>query len=805
MENDLLKMSLIQGKEFNKYQTKIKKYANKTRIKEGFVSAEQEMMLRPEDKGYISVLKNQQNATELTNKSNKEDLEDFKNLQAKYSDLLVKYINMQTSIGNKSLSHINRVSSNNPYLNKNIRFTDGTLCYVTNHGIAKQYPNMNVYNGIVGKNGCPPKEYISLDMSWSSDYVKGSTIPTNPPLIIGTNMVGGQSCGYEGDNIYASKLTNNPNSSYVGCYNNASKHSESAMFLNTNGYTTFDKCQEYALNGGYQYFGMQDVQSDGTASCLVSNDITEIQMYGDGTNQATSISLWSSNTLTGHPNKAQLVGTGQITITDSSDKVVSNINKVVSGCENGGKSSIVSATYGGNCKAPIGNVTSKVIDKLGCNSVSSCSIPISNQTFGDPTPNCRKSFDIEYRCGSGRFTKNISRAEGQTMILDCDPYIQQHCQFYLILQDDGDVCIYKGSDPSNSKLKVWSSGTSGKQKDNNPDWVASKSKFGKNYLKLGETLASDEWISSTSGSIKMVMQLDGNLVLYTSEIKQGCKKVGEKVFGGPSINAVYKLDVQGNPATLGKIGYVDSDANLKEYPDSMVGFTNDYQIYLNTDSTGNYLLSMSSIDEKDCQNKCNGNNKCAGYVYDGSTKTCWLKDRGEIKKQASKTSVLGVRNPKLANSKTCSSKIINVDTIQYDNYVNGVNMTPDEECNTSLVSREEQMQFDKIKNELYILGENIATKMENLYNQNNKVYEKLDMYEAQFKKDMQKYKDLNIKIRKELELDSRNNIEGMRTLTDIDGMLSDSDLRVLYENYSYILWSILAVGILTITINTIKK
>jgi hypothetical protein len=56
-----------------------------------------------------------------------------------------------------------------------------------------------------------------------------------------------------------------------------------------------------------------------------------------------------------------------------------------------------------------------------------------------------------------------------------------------------------------------------------------------------------------------------------------------------------------------------------------------------------------------------------------------------------------------------------------------------------------------------------------------------------------------------------NNIEGMQNLSnsldfnDLNGLLTDSDLRVLQENYSYIMWSILAVGLLTITINTMKK
>jgi hypothetical protein len=111
------------------------------------------------------------------------------------------------------------------------------------------------------------------------------------------------------------------------------------------------------------------------------------------------------------------------------------------------------------------------------------------------------------------------------------------------------------------------------------------------------------------------------------------------------------------------------------------------------------------------------------------------------------------------------------------------------------------------------LGQDIASKMETLYNQDNRIYEKLDTNAAQFKKDLQNYITTNIKISKELEIQSNNNVEGMQNqsntknlnINDINGMLSDTDLRVLQENYSYIMWSILAVGVLTITINTMKK
>ena len=42
-----------------------------------------------------------------------------------------QYSDIQQKISNSSLATINRVSSNNQYLGKNLQFTDGTIVYVT--------------------------------------------------------------------------------------------------------------------------------------------------------------------------------------------------------------------------------------------------------------------------------------------------------------------------------------------------------------------------------------------------------------------------------------------------------------------------------------------------------------------------------------------------------------------------------------------------------------------------------------------------------------------------------------------------
>lgn len=610
-----------------------------------------------------------------------------------------------------------------------------------------------------------------------------------------------------------------------------------AMIYNASsiGYTTFDDCKKYAIDNNYQYFGLQDLQSDGTAQCLVSNDYQRTINYGDASKQVTMIPLWWSSTTNGQQYMMQVVGSGQITLYDINNKAIFNTNNAVPECNNWGTLIVDSATYGGNCKAPIGNVTSKVATDLGCNWKDSCSIPISNATFGDPAPGCKKGFDIAYKCGGSPFSRNLTPAEGQTMILDCKDYMQTSCQFFLILQDDGNMCLYKGKDPSDQKDAVWCAMTNGKQKGSNPDWVASKGKYGRNYMRTGETLATNEWIGSNDGTIKLIMQSDGNLVLYTSETKSGCSTKDNINYGGPWVNAVYKIEPTGNKSSLGKVAYIDSDTKLKEYPSSLLSYSNQYQLLNDFDSAGNDIAQVnpSSNNVQGCIDECNANGDCAGFVYQPNGNSCYLKNSamypsGEKQYYPNSGITLGVRRPQIGSSvnRACSRDIVDIDSIQYDHYIKGDPMTTETKCGTSIVLGEDKNTLTNLQNSMLSVGEQIANQTDKLYTKNQNITNTMNQNSVQFNKNVDMYKANDSKIKSELNLPGRfqtetksksSKREGMRTIdsssesdkkltmNDINSMLSDTDIRVLQENYSYIFWSILAVGLLTITVNQIKK
>ena len=669
----------------------------------------------------------------FTNNTSSNDLDDINKLHIEFSDLMAQYNIIQKDIHNKSTDAINRISTNNPYLNKIIRFSNDETFYVTNKGIAKYIPSTEILKTINAPT-------ININIPWN-DILRnpGNIIQTKPTLITGTPLILGQTLRNEGLNIFATNIINNPTTSYIGCYND-----NKTEIITELGYTTFNKCQNYAINNSYQYFGFQNYKPDGTAQCIVSNDLIDLTNNGNANIITKPIPIWTSNTSNGEQNIAQLQGTGQIVITKTDGTIISQINSGVSDCNNWGTILVDSATFGGNTGNSIGNITNKI---SYCNYKNNCTIPISasgfelthdslrpnsivddkstiNDTISQPntqiklsdltrldrsnkqlnppnsknniegftnsfTSNFKPAFDIVYKCGdSTPISKRLNNAEGQTMILDCNNYIQTTCQFYLLLEDNGNMVIVKGKDTSENKGVIWSSDTTNKNIDINSEWIASKGKYGRNYLKMGETLAMGEWIGSSNGSTKLIMELDGNLVLYAAKNSDGCKKFNDKILGGSNINSVYKLNEKGNINNLGKIGYVDHNSTLREYPKSMINFSNTYQTYKHTNSPGNDIKSIITTDQTDCEQSCNNTSDCAGYVYQSDNKTCVLKKENNFIKETNNNFTLGVRDKSLINNSSCSNQMINVDTLEYSNYIKGDDMNSDINCSESIMNPE---------------------------------------------------------------------------------------------------------------------
>jgi hypothetical protein len=580
---------------------------------------------------------------------------------------------------------------------------------------------------------------------------------------------------------------------------------------------TYDMCKDDAINNGYKYFGLQNMNpSTGYGYCAVSNDEIRATKYGPSTITSSNIPLWSSNTQ-GNPGcSAILNNQGSLSVVNSSgasifsSSAISATNGEYIGCYGDNPDRAMTLINDGkglqrynydSCQkiAQDGNYKYFALQNsiTGQNAACSVSNDWSQTSKYGLANNCTK---LSNGIVSGGGWANAVYGNSPSG------------QFYLLLDNNSSgvitMGIYRGSGPTNNQGFIWSAKINGLTKDPNPNYVSTKGKYGQNWITVGSTLAPGDFIGTTNGSAYLIMQSDGNLVLYTSQMKDNCVAGSNNTLGGGvNATALYDLNAIGNPGSMGKIGFIDNDANLREYPSSMIGKSTNYEIIQNYDAPDNNLPNMpltnTTVDA--CKTSCNNNNDCNGFVYDNNRKLCYLKNNDTYPKgKKNRTSGIDLytRTPNLKNNFLCPKTLTNIDSVHYDNYVKGNKMTPEDTCNMRLLSNEDNAKLNSISTKLNDISKKIINQINKLYNDNVSINHTMDVGEQTIDDDFKMYFQLKKKIEQIMD---RNKIEPMLNMNDLNTMATDSDLIVLQNNYQYVLWSIIAVGIVIITINNIKK
>jgi len=122
--------ALNQGIKFKNYQNKFANHLDKKNmyVKEGFET-------QTSNTSEANVLTNQTN--EIVKENDFSDKEaEIDKLRTQYQEKMTEYQALMDKINGDANSYLDRVN-NNPYLNKNIRFTTGHVCYVTQQGVVK--------------------------------------------------------------------------------------------------------------------------------------------------------------------------------------------------------------------------------------------------------------------------------------------------------------------------------------------------------------------------------------------------------------------------------------------------------------------------------------------------------------------------------------------------------------------------------------------------------------------------------------------------------------------------------------------
>ena len=710
---------------------------------------------------------------------------------------------LSTTIVSDDTKFITRTDRSNPYINKlgstgnvkgPISFRSlGSGGYVTNMGLYKPFPNSAALNATKGKNGCPTENGNMVYDNYTASMKQGS------------NMVSGQSCGNEGNLVYVNELISNPTSTYVGCFMNTATASSAPAMFKISDSETYGSCMKKAANNGYQYFGLSEYnETTNRGACLVGSNETTIKQYGPPS-AYKKFSIWSSNT-GGNPGAAlKINNSGQLIISATDGRILWS-TPVRPNCTNGGglNTETLMATYGSNCprnpsaiQVTTGNANSAILNAYNSqNKPSTLSFPVNSTTLGNPDPRCRKYLDVAYQCGSTWKKNKITNAENTTFVFNCTNEVN-NCKFILAVKDTGNIVINKGETFNPNAAPLWDSDTLGKQKvGNKVDYPVSKSKYGKNFLSIGQTLGSGDWISSPSSNVVLIMEPDGNLVLYAFDNSPTCSANKNGLVNNVGI---YKINEQLSSTNIGKIGFVDEDTKLHEFPSTLLQKTNEYTMYNNISNSAATTLGnpITTNDVNQCISACNSNINCNGFVKTGNTCTLKGSDMFPVTKNVVNFGTdTYIKQNSLRASASCNSKEVKfIDSVRWNNYVKGTAMTASSSCDVDLTNTQAQKDL-KTKNTQRF------SKSREIYNKTQESKDDIDKMNTIHKDSNRgilansaEYVETNKKIK---------SYEGLITMTDAEAKLNDSEIRSLQENYTYIFWNMFAVGFVIATLSYSK-
>jgi hypothetical protein len=620
-------------------------------------------------------------------------------------------------------------------------------------------------------------------------------------------MIKVQSCGNEGENIFVNRMVDDVSDEYMGCFQDDPK-APNMTFLgnsptqqNSNNYD-YDTCKKSAIQQGYKYFALQQVDPEtGLGLCAVSNDEQSSIKLGTAYISNASISLWDSKT-SGQPgNTMTLTNTGSLSVLNSSGSSIFSTPSA---------SPLPSSYYGcygdnPNRAMPLYNNGAQSYNFEQCQQIAqqngSAYFGLQNSTSGE-NAQCALSSNLgqstQYGVANNCTQTSSGVISGGAWSNAIYNTSQPQGNFFLILQDDGNMVVYRGTGPNDNQGAVWATGTNGKQQPiGNLPYVAVNGKYGQNWISSGSTLSAGDFVGSTTGNIALIMQSDGNLVLYTFNMVENCQKIkNNSMAGGVTANALYSLNKVGIPDNMMKLAYIDQNSEIHHYSNDNAKYTDKYTTYSNTNLFGNNISTGPEIvntNINDCTNICNNNNECGGFVFQEQGSVCMLK--GKVINFDNFNFDNGfstyVRNMEPSNPPNgVSSKTSDVNSITFNNYIDGGELS-----NNYGLANIAQSQKDKLKMAQEKMN-NVSEKLTQVNKMLNKNTYKVTEQSLTNTNKLNKYVGNLVKTNYTIENYNSNNNE--------DKIVEESQITVLQRNYNYIILSIVATGAVLLSINLLK-
>ena len=542
---------------------------------------------------------------------------------------------------------------------------------------------------------------------------------------------------------------------------------------------THDDCKQSAIDGGFKYYATQQMNTTTNKGyCAVSND--KITSTKGGTNYAVSgaVALWSSRT--------SAVG-GKASVTTDGTLSVSNMDGTIIFNTPGRKASNYMGCYGdsGSRAMPMYNNGSQKYNNDSCRELAIQNnftyYGLQNSSTGQ-NAQCALSNNVATTKKYG-IRNNCTKLQDGTWSgggwSNAVYTTDQTNNYFLILQDDGNMVIYLGSGPQDGHGAIWATGTNGKKQKPDPSKTAAKGKYGQNWIASGSSLAAGDFVGSNDGSMYLIMQADGNLVLYTSTTSINCKQAPDGTLsGGIGANALYEMNQVGLAKNMFKIANVDQNSGLHNYANDNIIKTNEYTKYKGFYSTGSDITSKSTTLDT-CQKICNDNKECVGYAFTSINNMCYPK-KIIGPKSKNDNSDLYVRSKRPIKVPTgITDTIANVDSVTYDKYAVGKEV---DYTASTLASNLQKQQLAQLRTKLDLLSNQISS---------NTI------------SSIKTAKKTNVEIQTNQFSDNAkviNKKEGFVPNNNLDNILDDSKINMTMQNYVFLSWSLLALG--TILVST---
>lgn len=746
-------------------------------------------------------------------------------LSAKFRKALSDYASAEKAMNDVASAYLNlRDSSKQSMAGQFVKGSGDTVAYMTNQATILPIASDSVRKQMEGKLGCPT-QIGTISGKIDDPNAIGSFAGTTPNAIVSRQLQAAQPCSRTGVSLQAMGATNpdTNTASWKACMKTQSDWS-TATLTSTTSDAAIEECRVQATDNGYPAFGVT-LNTDSSYTCSMAphnyntNSISTGAYDVKTTSVITKVDGGTSNTVFAILYNGQMA-TGELAASDNDISKMSSYTAIgltspISGCNALTRPAInvTSATYGGNCSGKSVPGYAKLVQGSSTYNIQSgnwtaaTNKAVQGQTTagytiggGDPAFGCGKGYSASYTC-TGSDTKSISIdpvASYQTAMFDCQAEANQCGLSRLTIGDDGNVVLTNGDGSI-----IWQSGATGARLAY-PSRVASKGKYGRNYLQAGEFLRQGEFVGSPSGTYWITAYLNTNNQLgvgirYAVISCSGVTNVTQNptsqgAFGdvGPGSKpamGVYTMSEGSVTPAPRAFAYVDDEMKARPSTGQHTLGTK-YTKLSGYNSPGNDLASpIPNSTPDNCTSECSARDDCYGIVFDKSNNNCWLKGASMFPvghRNLDSTTDTYVRMIQPTYNKSCSTDVIP----SYANVITGLPlgdpMTMSSQCGLAKAISAQQAvvkaKFDALEQ---VAGE-VSAALKQLAAEDQSLDNRLLKEMRRLQKDTETYR----KVVKQTG-------GAEETVPTTNAMASSSSTELSSDSVQYMLWAALAgVGVL---------